>query len=77
MVGVFVDYRDNTTKPDWKDAPEWARFLARDCDGTWTFFMLKPELNDWEGCWRADIDNRLKLASMEKLWYETLEEKPD
>jgi hypothetical protein len=25
-------------KPDWKDAPEWANWLAMDSDGDWYWF---------------------------------------
>lgn len=30
-------------KPDWKDAPEWASWLALDEYGTWYWFELEPE----------------------------------
>jgi hypothetical protein len=33
-------------KPDWKDAPEWAQWLARSSDGNWTWFEFEPELDD-------------------------------
>lgn len=29
-------------KPDWKDAPEWAMWLAQDCNGDWYWFEEKP-----------------------------------
>jgi len=31
-------------KPSWKDAPEWANWLAMDDDGEWVWFYDKPEL---------------------------------
>ncbi len=31
-------------KPEWKDAPEWANWLAMDGDGTWWWYDLEPEL---------------------------------
>lgn len=38
-------------KPDWKDAPEWAKWLAQDGDGKWVWFENKPRVpagcNDW------------------------------
>lgn len=38
-------------KPDWKDAPEWARWLAQDKGGRWVWFEYKPRVpvgaNDW------------------------------
>lgn len=35
-------------KPDWKDAPDWARWLALDLDG-WHWFSSEPsyELGVW------------------------------
>jgi hypothetical protein len=29
-------------KPDWKDAPEWAMWLAQDEDGDWFWYENKP-----------------------------------
>lgn len=29
-------------KPDWKDAPEWAQWLAMDECGTWCWFAGEP-----------------------------------
>jgi hypothetical protein len=31
-------------KPDWKDAPEWAKWLAMDEDGQWHWFDIEPAL---------------------------------
>ena len=30
-------------KPDWKDAPEWADWLAMDDDGAWFWFEYEPD----------------------------------
>jgi hypothetical protein len=35
-------------KPDWKDAPEWANWVAKDNFGTWKWFRDKPFVNDNE-----------------------------
>lgn len=32
-------------KPDWRDAPDFAQYLAMDSNGMWTWFELEPE---WE-----------------------------
>lgn len=29
-------------KPDWKDAPEWAQWLAMDADGLWAWYASEP-----------------------------------
>ena len=31
-------------KPDWKDAPEWAKYLAMDEKGCWNWFENEPRL---------------------------------
>ena len=33
-------------KPDWKDAPEWARYLTRDCDGSLTWHETEPYFSE-------------------------------
>lgn len=39
-------------KPDWKDAPKWARWLAQNMSGTWYWYEEKPEWVD--GYWNAE-----------------------
>lgn len=40
-------------KPDWKDAPEWANWLAKDQDNlTWYWHEQKPMFNGDE--WLSD-----------------------
>ena len=36
------------SKPDWKDAPEWAMWLAADDDG-WTWFEKEPVVHEIDG----------------------------
>lgn len=36
----------NELKPQWKDAPEWARFLACSSFFGWYWYEVKPELHD-------------------------------
>lgn len=50
-------------KPDWKDAPEWANWLAQDevANGEcWVWFEDKPYFNN--GCW---------MPSSAKKWLQT------
>ena len=45
-----------TMKPDWKDAPEWARWLAQDRSGEWYWHQYEPQ---WEGAeWESVGLNR-------------------
>ncbi len=66
-------------KPDWKDAPEWARFLAMDQDGDWYWYEDKPFVNNnsWQGTqiWTGTRRTQLAKKSSSR-WEETLEERP-
>lgn len=35
-------------KPDWKDAPEWAQWLAQDPCGDWFWYENKPYFGESE-----------------------------
>ena len=67
-------------KPDWKDAPEWANWLACDSDGTWTWYKNKPKIL-WT-FWVPEMnDCLLKIAKKSRakkgaFWETTLEERP-
>lgn len=50
-------------KPDWKDAPEWAEFLALDGDGEWYWFEREPLLSEATAVWRVD-SGRTELAAV-------------
>lgn len=60
-------------KPDWKDAPDWARWLAQDAHGPWFWFENRPRK-----CTRVwDARGRIEWATTDsKPWTETLEERP-
>lgn len=38
------------SKPDWEDAPEWAKYLAQDKDGDWWWYEYTPDQgkNSWD-----------------------------
>lgn len=60
-------------KPDWKDAPLWANYLAMDMDGEWCWYENEPLL-------AYDYWNRSSGSEYEyvvfKNWKETLQKKP-
>lgn len=55
-------------KPDWKDAPEWANWLAMNDDGEWYWFEEKPtfDFGEWlafdDGVWMEN-DGRVSRAT--------------
>lgn len=67
-------------KPSWKDAPEWAQWMAQSPNGHWEFFSVKPHANDW---WRHPAGERSSAnnASIRGAilgdWRDTLEKRPE
>lgn len=64
----------DTTKPSWEDAPEWANWLALDCDGNWWWFENEPwfqgaPYNEWTSTGKAEVAKHFELA-------ESLESRP-
>ena len=64
-------------KPDWKDAPEWAEWLAMDEDGLWGWFEKQPEIKDDDGM----LDLACTYIPADKYygdddWTESLEARP-
>lgn len=61
-------------KPDWKDAPVQANFIAQDGDGSWWWFADKPIWDDEYQRWETEgeIWEALDLVPAE----ETLEPRP-
>ncbi len=62
-------------KPDWKDAPPWAQFLAMDRDGEWYWFELEPCEGD-ESWLRPYGTGNVLLAARDLPWRDTLEPRP-
>jgi hypothetical protein len=61
-------------KPNWKDAPEWAQWLAQDESGDWWWYENEPEAGDntW---WSDEVHDRAIKENGE--WRETLEQRPE
>lgn len=62
-------------KPDWKDAPPWARWLAMDEDGEWFWYEKEPA----EIGWMFGSDGgRMECAAIDPDdWRKTLEQRPE
>jgi hypothetical protein len=61
-------------KPNWKDAPPWANYLAMDEDGCWYWYNNKPSRkhNSWK-----EEDGHLEIAEWSVNWKESLEQRPE
>lgn len=61
-------------KPSWKDAPEWAEWLAQDEDGEWKWLAGLP--GKYVDCWTAvKIKGCCKGIALGD-WWDTLEKRP-
>src|SRR5690606_32966667 len=49
--------------PSWDDAPEWARYLAQDKDGTWWWYEKKPRILGT--CWWTDLVGEAEVACIQ------------
>lgn len=63
-------------KPDWKDAPDWANFLAMDKSGDWYWYQFQPTMGStsWSntgGCLYA-----FARPPADAAWFKTREERP-
>ena len=62
-------------KPSWKDAPEWAEWLAQDEDGEWKWLAGLP--GKYADCWTAvKIKGHCKGIALGD-WWDTLEKRPE
>lgn len=60
-------------KPEWKDAPKWAQWLAQDADGIWRWHYTKPFTV--LGQWASGGYSESALIT-NPYWKETVEERP-
>lgn len=61
-------------KPDWKDAPEWALYLAQDDDGDWYWYARDPVKDVFR--WSPN-GGQCELASIDESgWGESKESRP-
>ena len=74
-------------KPDWKNAPSWAAWLAQDGYGAWGWYEKKPiALDDDYGCWDIvySVDQWTRPGNTDwdepftnnTFWADTLEPRP-
>lgn len=59
-------------KPNWKDAPEFAQYLAQDKDGWWYWYEKKPYADEHTWC-----SIGMFKAAQESCWENSLEERPN
>lgn len=68
-------------KPNWDDAPDWAKWLAMDSCGTWYWHQNKPVLRQGphEGgrdYWEPKRCSEIAMEPEVPNWQNTLERRP-
>jgi hypothetical protein len=64
-------------KPDWKNAPEWAQWLAQDYDHIWFWFEHEPKPSE-DGLWLAQSGKcQRAMITDQTAWLETKERRPE
>lgn len=61
-------------KPDWKDAPEWAQWLALDASGVWYWYEQAPTIAHESDYWNAE--GAMAQAAESIYWKESAEPRP-
>ena len=70
------------TKPEWKDAPEWANWLAQDRDGWWSWWNVAPLACERGECWNQGKPMEdweyldIHVSEVFGDWQDNLEERP-
>lgn len=59
-------------KPEWKELPEWANYLARDADGEWRAFENEPIVDEAAGIHRPNNGRHVPV----KHWKVSKERRP-
>ncbi len=59
--------------PDWKDAPEWANWLAMDADGRWFWYKDKPEAGHSTFITQTQV---WEATPIKPDWKETRQQRP-
>lgn len=62
-------------KPDWSEAPEWARYVAQDKSGEWYWFEHEPK-KESGGYWYLDRRAGQTEQAHKEEWTLTLESRP-
>ena len=65
-------------KPSWKDAPEWAEWLAQDPCGEWWFYDARPcgDGSEWDSDVYSDSATVVSDGVVLGSWRDTLEKRP-
>lgn len=63
-------------RPDWKDAPEWANYLAMDPDGDWYWYLNEPKIQYPTDDFWTNFGPYAKAGYTPNPWQDTMEKRP-
>jgi hypothetical protein len=61
---IFINLKKERL-PDWTKAPEWAKYVAQDQNGTWRWHFQKPKLTN--GYWTSNLPTSYNHAGFSKI----------
>lgn len=70
------------SKPEWSDAPEWAKWLAQDKDGWYSWWNIEPVACDKAECWNQGKPMEeweyldVSVGALAEDWRKALEPRP-
>lgn len=65
------------SKPNWKDAPSWANYLAQDDEGDWYWFENRPEATPFGWSYNPNFPaGRIRKSTEQSDWQDTVETRP-
>tara|TARA_R110000787_G_C13443394_1_gene446725 strand:- start:4815 stop:5063 length:249 start_codon:yes stop_codon:yes gene_type:complete len=79
----MTEFLDDTIKPEWDDAPEWANWLACGPEGLWYWYQDEPRIDealfDWDGEHGSVFEMHFPQDHPQLCedWRATLEHRPD
>lgn len=65
-------------KPSWKSAPDWAKYLAQDGDGTWYWYEERPSVSPLSRVWSrtSSTSKQMRCLDNTEEWRVTMERRP-
>lgn len=74
----IVKHISMSKKPDWRHAPKWANWLAKNMTGEWVWFEVKPERVNGEIStkWSVPANTKRIAAEDNSDWKKSLEGRP-
>jgi hypothetical protein len=72
---VELEERHMNSKPNWKDLPKEAKYIAQDKNGDWFWFDNKPTIKETVGEWRVTEGKCVLIPTLVNGWVDTLEER--